>query len=267
MSDSAVYCAVDIETTGLDAKSEDIAEVGAVRFADGKPVAEFQSLIRPSVEIPPDASAVHGLYAKDLVDAPLSEEVMPRLAEFLGDAPLVFHYAPFDLGFLLRDCHAYGIELRAPLLDTRALAEARLPSLKSRDLDSVCRKLGVVTGQRHRSIGDAIATGQALWAMLRRGGSMPAWEFEILLSEVRWVEPLDIAAAELAHGLEGLSTRCPRGAAVSLEYTNSSGQASRPRLSVEYYQIERGTPYVIARTSSGERRSYRFDRIASWSPG
>ncbi len=262
------YCAADIETTGLDNRQDEIIEVGAVRFVNGEPTETFQEFLRPPFPIPAEASAVNGIYDADVAQADPARLVLPRFAQFVGGDALVFHHAPFDTGFLLRDFHAYGIELRVPCFDTCALAQRILPKLGSRNLDSVSKALGVVPTDRHRSVGDALATGQVLWAMLGKGESSRGWEFELMLGETPILEPLDIAGAEAAHNLAGLSGACPPGATVQLSYRNAEGKVSGRTVAVEYYQLDRGQAYLIGRCdrAGGERRSFRFDRIATWEP-
>lgn len=45
------YTAIDIETTGLDPCFDEIIEVAAIRYVDGKEQARFQSLIKPQNEV------------------------------------------------------------------------------------------------------------------------------------------------------------------------------------------------------------------------
>lgn len=266
MGTPVTYCAADIETTGLDSRQDDIIEVGAVRFADGEPTETFEAFIRPTMPIPAEASAVNGIYDEHVADADPCRIVLPRFAAFVGSDPVVFHYAPFDTGFLLRDFHACGVELRVPCLDTCALAARILPQLKSRNLDSVMKALGVTCDDRHRSVGDATATGHVLWRMLRRGQSTPDWEFELLLSETPTLEPLPIEEAERGNGLAGLSTGCPAGARAQLTYRNADGKTGVRVVAVEYYQLDRGQAYLVGRCeqAGGDRRSFRFDRILAW---
>ena len=44
--------ALDIETTGLDSKTDRIIEIGAVRFTEKGIEDEFQTLINPGIKIP-----------------------------------------------------------------------------------------------------------------------------------------------------------------------------------------------------------------------
>jgi len=94
--------ALDIETTGLDSKTDRIIEIGAVRFTDKGVEAEYQSLINPGIKIPPFISQLTGI-----TDAmvrgdkiPYIEEAINELIDFVGDAPVIGHNVKFDLSFL-----------------------------------------------------------------------------------------------------------------------------------------------------------------------
>ncbi len=261
------YCAVDIETTGLEPLEEDIVEVGAVAFLNGQPTDRFVELIRPSIPIPADAVAVHGITDEMVANRPSTEEVMPRLVAFLGEDPIVIHHAPFDAPFLLRDFFVCGLAPRMPVIDTCELAPRILKGLKRKSLDAVCAELGVSIGDRHRSEGDAEATGRALWAMMGRLPGGAAWEFELLATESPLLEPFRFDAWGGDEAVASLPDRAPRGSRVEIAYTNSAGQVSTRRVDVEYYHVQRGRPYLIGRCdAAGARRSFRFDRIEWWKP-
>ena len=46
--------AFDIETTGLDVKSDEIIEIGMVKFADGAVLERYNSFVKPPIPIPED---------------------------------------------------------------------------------------------------------------------------------------------------------------------------------------------------------------------
>ena len=41
------YVAIDIETTGLDAKQDKIIEIGAIKVIDGEEIERFSSFVNP----------------------------------------------------------------------------------------------------------------------------------------------------------------------------------------------------------------------------
>ena len=74
------YVIIDFETTGLKADDGDeVIELGAIKV-EGKKVSErtLHSLVNPQRDIPPSASAVHGITKEHLKDAPTAAEVVRR---------------------------------------------------------------------------------------------------------------------------------------------------------------------------------------------
>ena len=51
------FIAFDLETTGIQPKTDAIVEIGAVRFRGAVPAETFCTLINPGRPIPPEASA------------------------------------------------------------------------------------------------------------------------------------------------------------------------------------------------------------------
>ncbi|MDQ3512045.1 MAG: 3'-5' exonuclease, partial [Chloroflexota bacterium] len=85
---------LDTETTGLgpDAEVVDVAVIDVL----GRVLLD--TLVRPHGHIPPDASRIHGIYARHVADAPSWGEVQPRLCEALAGRRVVVYNAPYDWG-------------------------------------------------------------------------------------------------------------------------------------------------------------------------
>jgi DNA polymerase-3 subunit epsilon len=175
--EEARFAVVDLETTGLAADRAHILEIGAVRVAGLRRVGAFASLIRPPGRIPRSITALTGIDAATLVDAPRPARALRRFRNWLrrGEpAPFVAHNASFDARFVARALRDRGLEpYRAPVLCTRRLARRLVPELGRYDLDHLCAHFGISNAGRHRGPGDADATAQALIELLgiaRRSG-------------------------------------------------------------------------------------------------
>jgi len=222
----ARYCAIDLETTGARAGgADDILEVGAVRVVDGEPAGEFASLVRPRRPITPAAQAVHGIREADVADAPPIEAVLPALLEMVRGCVLVFHNAPFDLGFLQRALAESDREpLVSPVVDT--LVVARRLAGGACGLGKVAARLGVPGPHPHRALGDARLTAGLLAAfldILRAAGAerlsdIPGIRARPPRARVRRGPPPDL----LARRLEDAATR---GEAVHIAYRLAGGMA------------------------------------------
>ena len=179
--------ALDIETTGLSPRTQDIIEVGAVRWEHGEVAGRFSRLIRPERRPMLAASqAITGIRPEDLAEAPAAAEVWEEFRAFCAGAVLVAHNAGFDYGFL-----APGLEPGHgpwPLLDTLALARAVLPVQRQYGLEPLCRELKIPLDQHHRALADAEACGQLALALL----ALPAGT---ALADAGLTEPAPIPVA------------------------------------------------------------------------
>jgi DNA polymerase-3 subunit epsilon len=155
------FIAFDLETTGIQPKTDAILEIGAVRFVNGAPAETFCTLINPGRPIPPEASAVNGITDEMVADKPGIEAVLTELAGFCGDLPLVAHNAPFDFKFLLAAVEKH--RARAPkgvVLDTCALARIVFPGMFNYKLGTLVRHFGFPNGTFHRAEEDSVYCGR-----------------------------------------------------------------------------------------------------------
>ena len=92
--------ALDIETTGLDAQTDAIIEIGAVRFNGKRIEGEWTSLINPGRKIPPFITQLTGITDQMILEAPPIRAVIADLRDFVGELPILGHNIGFDLSFL-----------------------------------------------------------------------------------------------------------------------------------------------------------------------
>jgi DNA polymerase III subunit epsilon len=93
---------LDTETTGLNPATGDrVIEIGCVELVNRRLTERtFHHYINPERDIDAGAYAVHGLSRAFLSDKPVFAQIAEDLIEFVADAELIIHNAPFDLGFL-----------------------------------------------------------------------------------------------------------------------------------------------------------------------
>lgn len=165
---------LDTETTGLRPElGHRVVEVAAVRLENWQKIAEISQLIQPGRPVDADASAVHGIYDKDLQDAPPFTQVWPQVLALCEGALLVAHNAAFDAGFLGMESYIAGI--RTPPADTPAtLTNPWLCTLQlarrhfyfgRNNLGHIARQLGVRVGRAHRALTDVYTTAEVLKRM------------------------------------------------------------------------------------------------------
>ena len=141
---------LDTETTGIDWKQgHRVIEIGAVELIDRRVTGvHYQQYLNPQRSSDPEALRVHGLTAEFLQDKPGFAEVADAFLDFLGDAELIIHNAPFDLGFLNHELQQVEkAPLRQAVMDTLVDARRRHPGQKN-DLNSLCRRYSVDNSRR-----------------------------------------------------------------------------------------------------------------------
>lgn len=180
--------ALDIETTGLDARSDAIIEIGAVRFNGRRVEAEFNTLLNPGRPIPPYIVHLTGITDQMVLKAPTIKSVIPTLAEFIGNSPVLGHNITFDLGFLQR----YKIQARDEILDTYDLASVVLPGAGRYNLAALSQALGVALPATHRALDDAHATRGVYLRLVEEIMQMP---LNLLAELVRLSETLSWGAS------------------------------------------------------------------------
>ncbi len=160
------FVAIDVETTGLDPRTDRIIEIGAIRYEEGQEQACLSQLINPGVAIPLRVQNLTGITPSMVRDKPTMAEVVPRLKELCGDLPLVAHNAAFDLAFLKAAFHSQGLELNNPVYDTAELARVVLPRAKSHRLQALVNQLEIHLERHHRAEDDARACGEVFAALV-----------------------------------------------------------------------------------------------------
>ncbi len=157
-----VEIVLDTETTGLDYTREKMVEFAAVRLENGKIKDEFQTLINPEQHIRKSSIAIHGITQDMVADAPTEKEVMPRILEFIGDAPIVAHNAIFDYSFLNEACvRCTGEKLPNQHIDTQQMFKEVCPELESHGLEALTKMFHVELVNHHRAMADTMGLALA----------------------------------------------------------------------------------------------------------
>lgn len=151
---------LDTETTGTDhAKGDRVIEIGCVELLNHIPTGKsYHVYINPECKVSAGAFAVHGLSDEFLADKPVFAAIADEFVEFIGDARLVIHNAPFDVGFLNAEFARTGhklIEL-GDVLDTLTMARRKHPGAAN-NLDALCSRYGIDNSKRtkHGALLDA----------------------------------------------------------------------------------------------------------------
>ncbi len=158
-----MYACLDIETTGLNPKNDDVIEIGIITFDNEKIIKEWRTFIKCPIRLPEFTKRLTGITDEMLKDAPLLSEVEAEMREILGDFPIMGHFIFFDLNFLAEK----KIRLLNKQLDTCQLAQVFLPDESSYSLEVLVDKLGIKQEGAHRALNDVKANVD-LFHMLRK---------------------------------------------------------------------------------------------------
>lgn len=182
------FAVVDLETTGLSPRTDRVVELSVIQLSDDlSPCGEFTTLVKPGRDI--GATHIHGITARDVVDAPRFEHIAPTLLDILRGRVIVAHNVQFDLRFLRAEFERAGIAFpELPVLCTMRLAPQYLKGLPARTLAACCLTAGIPLNGAHAAVADARAAAQLLVCYARVNGRIPADWLRALTSaaQVSW---------------------------------------------------------------------------------
>ena len=164
------FVVVDVEATGAKMPPNRIIELGAYRISGKKIVDSFLTLVNPEIPIPRFVAALTGINNEMVRQAPLFSEVVPRWLEFVDDAVLIAHNAPFDTNFINHEiARVYpGHRMVNPALCTVTLSRRAIPGLANYRLETVADNFSIHIPERHRAGSDALATAEVFLHLLDR---------------------------------------------------------------------------------------------------
>jgi DNA polymerase III subunit epsilon len=156
---------LDTETTGFYANHPDnpdrMVEIGCVELVNRKLTGNnLHFYLNPGRDSDEGALRVHGLTTQFLSDKPQFAEIAQTLVDYVADAEIIIHNAPFDLAFLnmelARAGHLPFKEYVGNVLDTLVMAKEMFPG-KRNSLDALCDRLEVDNSGRtlHGALLDA----------------------------------------------------------------------------------------------------------------
>ena len=151
------YVCLDLETTGLNPKTDKIIEIGAVKVREGEITDRMETLVNPGRALEERIVELTGICDKQLADAPDIAEVLPKLLDFIGEDILLGHAVLFDYSIVKKAAVNHKYKFEKSGIDTLRLARKFLSELESRSLGALCRHFGI-THNAHRAFADAQAT-------------------------------------------------------------------------------------------------------------
>lgn len=150
----------DLETTGINALTDRIVEIYAVKHLPNGSQEELHHLLNPTIPISPGASATHGYTDGMVADKPTFADVVEELVLFFKDADLAgYNIKKYDVPMLLEEfgrCKKYPINYNeVKLVDAMSIFHQK----EKRDLSAAVKfYLEADHSEAHSAKADVLAT-------------------------------------------------------------------------------------------------------------
>ena len=174
--DEVRFVVLDLETTGLNPRTDRIITMGAVAVRGHEILLEdsFDALLK--VEQNTSAVAVHGITRDETLGGLDEPTALAAMLDYLADGVIVGHHIDHDIGTLDAGYErGWGARLRNRSLDTMDLtlqlerdgAFAGRPPIRRFTLDALCDLFEIIPHDRHTASGDAFLTAQVFLRLLK----------------------------------------------------------------------------------------------------
>ena len=170
--DASRMLAFDLETTSANPKQARIVTSALVRI-DGRDVQKIEHLADPGIEIPQEATNVHGITTeKARAEGRPHEVVLKETVEAIKAAwedglTLIVYNAAFDLTVLRSLTGDFTVT--GPVYDPYVIDRVSDKWRKGkRTLGAVCEHYGVELGNAHEATADALAAARVAWKQVRQ---------------------------------------------------------------------------------------------------
>lgn len=153
-----MFAIIDLETTGLNPKTDRIIEIAILLFDGQELTGTFSSLVNPGVSLPAQIMRLTGITDQQLLEAPSFCQIARKIVQLTQCCILVGHNVRFDYGFLRQEYQRLGYNFSRKLLCTERLCRKRYRGLPSYRLSRICRFLNIERNGQHRALADAQVT-------------------------------------------------------------------------------------------------------------
>ena len=157
----------DLETTGTDIINDRIVEISYLKVHPNGMEESKTMKINPGVPIPAESSAIHGIFDKDVVDAPSFKEVAKLIARDFEGADLAgFNSNRFDVPLLAEEFIRADIDIdmtKRKFIDVQTIFHKKEQRTLGAAYKFYCQK---EIENAHSAEADTLATYEVLKAQL-----------------------------------------------------------------------------------------------------
>lgn len=172
--------AIDLETTGLDPRRDDILSVGYVVMKGNRIDlgSARHRLVRTARAIPEASAIIHQITDDQAAQGGLLDDVLADLLQDMSGKVMLAHHAMVEKGFLSDACQrVYGVGLPVAVIDTQALAKRTLQrrhiAFKGGDLrlHALSERYNLPRYGAHNALSDALAAAELFLAQASHSDS------------------------------------------------------------------------------------------------
>lgn len=157
----------DLETTGINIAKDRIVEFAFLKVMPNGSKEMQAKKINPQMPIPLQSSLIHGIYDKDVQDAPTFKQIAKQLSYFLEGADFAgFNIIRFDVPMLVEEFLRAGIDFS---MNNRRLIDAQriFHLMEPRNLSAAYKfYCGKNLEDAHTAEADTIATFEVLQSQI-----------------------------------------------------------------------------------------------------
>lgn len=146
---------LDIETTGMNLRSDRIIEIGILRIENNILTKTFHSLINPGKHIPSEIELLTGITPADIESSPTFRQIKDEILETIDGCFMAAHNVRFDYSFLKNEFRNLEIDFSPKHFCTVKLSRNLFPKYKHHNLDSLIKRYSFSCNSRHRALDDA----------------------------------------------------------------------------------------------------------------
>lgn len=153
------YCVIDIETTGLNSKYDEIIELSAIKVQNGKVCDTYTQLVRPIKGVNNFIAKLTGINNDMLKDAPLIKDVIEKYTDFIGTDTVLGYNVNFDINFIYENLKKHkGKLFLNNYVDLLAIAKRKIKNLPNYKLATLAKFFELDTANMHRGLKDCDVT-------------------------------------------------------------------------------------------------------------
>lgn len=159
----------DLETTGISITNDRIVEIAVLKIHPNGLKETKTWVVNPTIPIPKEASEIHGIYDKDVIDKPTFKDIASQVDEFMAHCDIGgFNSNRFDIPLLVEEFLRVGIDFKIParkFVDVQTIFH----KMEQRNLTAAYKfYCGKTLENAHSAEADILATYEVLEAQIKK---------------------------------------------------------------------------------------------------